>query len=143
MADLVLTASSVAVDATPTPTKEPVTFGSTVTQGAVLYKDTADDKWKLADATTQPKSGQSGIGISLNAGSNGQPGDVLTAGVITLTTTPALTVGSHFYVSLTAGAGNLAPLADLVTGDWLTLFAVAIAANKLWVRPWHQGIALP
>lgn len=145
MADLVLTASTVKVKSGTTPQLLDITLGETVTQGEIVYLDSTDNEYKLADSTSAAKAGSGGIGITLGAGSDGQPCRILTQGIIELTTTPALTVGDEFWLSDTAGAGAFAPKGDIATGgtNYLTLVAVAIATNELEIKPWVTGVLLP
>lgn len=102
-------------------------FGATVTQGQVVYLDSADGEFKLADADSATDGVRVPIGIALNAGSDGQPGAVQTSGQITIGAT--LTPGTAYYLSPVAG--GIAPLADVGVGDDYVLLGLAISASVL------------
>ncbi|MDW9792122.1 hypothetical protein GOB42_15155 [Sinorhizobium meliloti] len=139
MADIVITPASVVPGAGAKTTSG--TAGATITAGQVVYLDsTTTGKWHHADsdAATAAARGQgANVGIALNGASNGQPLEVLTEGPITLGA--VLTAGAAYYLSPTPG--GIAPLADLLTGDYVTLLGLATSTSVLQVDVQYSGVA--
>lgn len=139
MADLVLTPSAILAGAGAKVTSG--TAGATIIAGQVVYLDsTTTGKWHHADsdAATAAARGQgANVGIALNGASNGQPIDVLTEGPITLGA--VLTAGTAYYLSPTPG--GICPLADLLTGDYVTLLGLATSTSVLQVAVQYSGVA--
>lgn len=105
-------------------------FGATVTQGQVVYLDSADNKFKLADADSGTASARAPVGVALNAGSAGQPGDVQTSGDITIGAT--LTPGLPYFLSPDT-AGGIALIADVAIGDDYVQIGIAKSASVLTI----------
>jgi hypothetical protein len=118
-------------------------FGATITAGKVLYKDTTQSpaRWELAQCDgSLLESGSAGLGIALNGGGDGQPGDVQVGGEIT----PGFTAveGTIYVVSNTAG--NMMPLADLVTATWYcSIVGVGTGTGTIKMRPYASGEQIP
>lgn len=112
--------------------------GETITAGQVVYKDSADGKFKLADCDSATAAVRSPIGIALNGAADGQPLQVLTSGPVTIGAT--LTAGVAYYLSGTAG--GIAPVADLATGDYPVIVGIATSASVLKVAFVEAGVAL-
>lgn len=139
MADITVTATSVlpgsgaAVDRTGY-------FGEAVTAGQSVYKKSSDTKWYKAQADgTAEESGASpalGLGVALNGGAAGQPAAVQTSGPITIggTVVPA----TVYVVSTTYG--GIAPDADLVSTNRLTVLGYGISATQIQLAPAPTGI---
>ena len=138
MADLSITAASVLADTGSTTVSG--TYGATVTAGETVYKDVADsNKWKPADANVSAAvAGSGGFGIALNGGADGQPADVLTAGLYTVGA--AVLVGVTYVLSATAG--GIAPDADISSGSYKTVIGVATTTAKVQVTPILSGETL-
>jgi len=121
MADLTQTATSV-VSGTGAETMTK-TAGETITAGAPVYVKAADGKVYLAqcDAATDDDV----YGIALNGGAVNQPILVQRAGQINLGATVA---AGTFYV-LSAAAGKIAPAADLVATNFITVIGVGISTS--------------
>lgn len=136
MADLTITAANVvaASDAT----KEAGTAGATITAGQVVYRDSSDGKYKLADADSATVAARSPRGIALHGASDGQPLDILRSGNITIGAT--VTGGVAYYLSPTAG--GICPVADLLTGDYATFLGIATTASVLKINITESGFAL-
>lgn len=137
MADLTITAANVqqASDAE----VEHGTAGATITAGQTVYKDTTDsDKWKLADNDDTAAKAEA-TGIALVNCADGQPISVIRRGDIDLGAT--LTVGEIYVLSSTAG--GIAPEADLVTNDFVTVLGIATAADNLSFKPHVSGAQVP
>lgn len=95
-----------------------ITFGATVTQGNVVYKKSADSEYYPAACDVDAETaGSNGVGISITAGANGQPGLIVT---VDSDFDPGFsaTEGVLYCLSATAG-GKWAPSTDLVTGDYI------------------------
>lgn len=105
-------------------------FGATVTQGQVVYTDSADNKYKLADADSATAAARAPSGIALNAGSNGQPGTIQTQGDITIGAT--LTPGLPYFLSPDT-PGGIALIADVAVGDDYVQIGIAKSASVLTI----------
>ena len=121
MADFSVTASGVIAQSGAS-TKD-VTAGATVTAGQVVYKDTADSKYKLADADVLASA--KAEGIALHGASNGQPLRIIVGGSVYL---GANVVAGQVYVASTT-PGGIAPYGDLATGDYVTVLGVGDGTN--------------
>lgn len=128
MADISITATSVIVDSSPTPSIDQQTYaGATITAGQVVYKDSSDsDELKLADNDNTETTADA-YGIALCNASDGQPCPVFRKGVITIGAT--VVVGTQYVLSSTAG--GIAPAADLDTGDYVTSVGMGYTTGKL------------
>lgn len=112
MAALTVTAASVIADANYLTRG---TAGASLTAGQAVYKDASDsDKIKACDADVQASAAC--VGIATHAAASGQPIMYQTGGAITMGAT--MTKGEHYFCGTTAG--ELVPLADLSSGDFLT-----------------------
>jgi len=134
MADLSQTAANVALGASTTPTRV-VQYGEAVTQGMPLYF-ASDGKWYQADANdTAAKAAVGAIAVS--------PGAINGYGLVALpASTPGkslvnlgatLAVGTVYAVSATKGA--IAPLADIVSTQFVTVLGIATTAALLDFQP--------
>ena len=117
MADLTQTAASVVAGAAAT--KITVVAGGTITRGMPVYKDSADDEYKAAQATSTKYAAE---GVALNDADDGQPLEIVTKDG-SFTPGATLVVGVVYAVSATAG--KIAPVADLVSTDYTTVLGVA------------------
>lgn len=138
MANPTVTPADVLPSASGTPVR--VTWGATVTQGAIVYKDPATNTWKLAQCDgTAIEAGSSGIGIALTGGSSGQTGLITTRDAAIdpgFTATKAVI----YVVSATAGAPGLH--SDLVSTNRLTILGIGTTATLLNFDPIVTGEAL-
>ena len=82
MADLSITAASVLAGSDAS--IKDGNLGAAVTAGQVVYLDTSDSRWKLADNNSATAIVRVPGGIALNGGASGQPVKVLTNGPITI-----------------------------------------------------------
>lgn len=134
MANLSQTAANVAVGASTTPTRL-VQFGEAVTQGQPLYQHT-DGKYYQCDAND-------GVAKALAAAIALTPGAIDGYGIVALpSSTPGrsivnlgatLAVGTAYAVSATKGA--IAPLADIGSGEIVTVLGVATTTALLDFQP--------
>lgn len=136
MTDLSITAANVLAGASAI--TENGTFGATVTQGQVVYKDPADSEYKPADSDGASATVKAARGIALNAGADGQPGAILKEGPITIGAT--LTPGARYYLSDTPG--GIIPEADLAAPMDVVLIGYAQDASVLVVDFKLTGVTL-
>lgn len=95
------------------------TAGASITAGQLVYLDASTNTVKLADTNNTILTAAC-YGVALNGASSGQPINIQTAGDYTLGGT--ITVGGIYIVSATAGA--VAPVADLASGYYTTVWAI-------------------
>jgi hypothetical protein len=136
MADITITATSVLKGSGST--VKHGTAGATVTAGQVVYLDTSDGEYKLADCDSGTAAVRSPAGIALHASADGQPLAILSAGPITIGAT--LTAGVAYYLSATPG--GIAPVADLGAGDYPTIIGIATSTTVLNVDFQESGASL-
>ncbi|PDT79961.1 hypothetical protein [Sinorhizobium sp. BJ1] len=139
MADLTITAANVVSGAGAA--IEHGTAGATVTAGQIVYLDsTTTGKWQLADAdaATAAARGQGKIGVALHGAALNQPLAVQTAGPITIGAT--VVGGTAYYLS--PNPGGIAPLADILTGDYVTLIGIATSTSAIKLDFQYSGVAL-
>ncbi len=135
MADLTITAANVVASANAV--RESGTAGATITAGQLVYLDTTDMKYKLAD-----NNGAAALrvpnGIALNGAANNQPLVIQKAGDITIGAT--MTAGVAYYLSDTPG--GICPVADLASGEYPCIIGIAKSASLLDVGIHPSGVAL-
>ena len=136
MADISITATAVlaAADAI----TDNGSAGATVTAGQVVYKDSSDGLWKLADNNSATAAVRTPSGIALNGAATGQPLRVLRSGNLTLNA--VLTSGVAYYLSDTPG--GICPVADLSTGEYPSIIGIATSTTVLKVNFTTSGVAL-
>jgi len=133
MADISVTASAVTGTAADTGTA-----AATLAAGVVVFKDaTNSNKLTASDCNDTTKA--SFYGITLNGGDAGQPLIVHKSGDLTMNA--ALTAGTFYYLSATAG--KICPIADLTTGCRVIQIGYAKSTTVLAVNPIDTGIVLP
>lgn len=138
MADLTQTPANVAVGGAETPTRR-VQYGEAIAQGMPVYQSDSDFKFYKSDADTAAtaKCG----GIALTPGSADEYGIIATPStdpdrsLVNLGAT--LTVGETYVVSTTTG--GIAPIGDLLSGDFACIIGIAKTAALLD----HQVIEPP
>ena len=124
MADLTITAANVKKTDSTLITEG--IAGATITAGQPVYKDsTASNKLKPADADVLASA--AAVGIALHGASADQPLKYATGGNLTLGA--VMTAGAVYVVSTTAG--GIAPVADLGSGDYVTLLGIATSTSNL------------
>lgn len=136
MSDLSITAASVLAGAGAK--KKLGTAGATVTAGKVVYLDSSDSEYKLADCDSATAAVRSPAGIALNGASDGQPLVVLEEGSCTIGAT--LTAGTTYYLS--PNAGGICPLADVLAGDYPVIIGIATSTTVLDVQIQEAGVAI-
>lgn len=133
MADVTITAAGVLAGADST--VENGTAGATITAGQTVYLDTTTGRYELADADgaadlRRPR------GIALNGAADGQPLRILKAGDLTM---DGLTAGVTYYQS--PNPGGIAPRADVLTGDYVSIIGVAKSTTVLAVAIQFPNVA--
>lgn len=114
------------------------TAGAAVAAGQTVYRDPADQRFKLADCDNANASVRAVEGIALNGAANGQPLAVQYDGEIALGT--VLTAGVTYYLS--PNPGGIAPIGDLSSGDYPTVLGVAESTSVLRMGIVTAGVAL-
>lgn len=120
-------------------TKEELVAGATITAGQAIYKDAAASnvaKLAQSDGTTAEAAV---YGIALCSASTGQPVVVAKTGDFDIGGT--LTVGTIYVLSQTAGA--ICPVADLTTGDYVSIIGVGTAADNLELHLVNSAVEVP
>lgn len=133
MADITVTAANVGFGASTVKTR-PVQFGEAVTQGQSVYQSGTDNKYYRTDADVLATAVAAGIvmspastnGYGTIAVSSESPGQAL----VNLGAT--LAIGTVYCVSTTPG--GICPVADLASGDFITILGVATTAALLDLR---------
>ena len=113
------------------------TAGATIVAGDVLYKDLTDGgELKLTDADAALTAVIAGIAVSGAADKqlvSYQHGGPINPG-------GALVKGTIYVASVTPG--NIAPQADLVSGDFVSILGVAISTTEIQLKINNSGIAI-
>lgn len=134
MADVVINPADVSVT-TPSGSQRS-TSSAAMVAGQIIYPDT---NTTVALANAGAVDTAAAVGMLLNdATAAGQPVSYARSGDI-VTVSSVLTVGEVYVPSVTDG--GLAPVVDLLTGNFTTVFAVAIAANQLKIGIVVGGVA--
>jgi predicted transcriptional regulator len=109
--------------------------GETITAGMAVYLKSSDSRlWKAqADGTAAEAAF---VGVALNGASAGQPVQVQSGGEITIGATVA--IGTVYVVATTAG--GIAPVADLISTNYVTVVGVGTTAAILTILPIVSGI---
>ncbi len=142
MADLTITSTAV-IPVTTSPTANLnarfVQFGEAVTAGQPIYQKSTDSKWYKAqcDGTAEESGSGTQIGLAIAGGSTGQWGLAFLGGNVTIGTG---SVGVMYVVSATAG--GIAPISDLVSTNKVTFLGQVVSTGVLALNP-QVGTALP
>lgn len=134
MADVTITAANVKPGASST-TIQRYQYGATIAQGKSVYLDSADSKWKLADADALATALAGGI--AMTPGVDGDYGFIATLGPVNIGGT--LVVGETYCVSVTPG--GVCPLSDLGVGDFVRILGQATTAALLDLNPFGGSVA--
>lgn len=139
MADLVVTAANVVEGSAPQTIQG--FAGETITAGMSVYQ-AANGRWMKAKCGgTSIEAGVGTlIGIAVVGSLNNQPITVQIGGQVNVGAT--LTVGVIYCISATYG--GLAPIADMVSTNKLTLMGLAVSASALDMSYARQtGVTMP
>jgi hypothetical protein len=137
MADLAITAANV-VPGTNAKISHGGFAGEAITAGQPVYLAAATQRWMKADNDAVASEARAATGIALTGSSTGQPVAVQTAGDITLGA--VLTAGTPYYLSATAG--GICPVGDLVTGKTVCQLGLAKSASVLALAIQNPGVTL-
>lgn len=135
MADLIVTPANVLAQAGST--KSEGIAGESITAGETIYKASATGKIMKADASDE--AGSKALGVALNNAALNQPVDFVTAGK--LTAGAAVDVGTVYAVSATAG--GICPVDDLVAEDYVTILGVGVNATTINLTIIPSGVQIP
>ena len=128
MADVIITATDVEVVGSTE--GRLVQFGVAVTQGQVVYRSTADNKYYLANCGVSTTARAVGIVIS-NCAIN-TFGYILGTKNAVINIGGTVAVGEIYVVSDTDG--NIMPSTDLTSGQYLTVLGYATTASNLVIN---------
>jgi hypothetical protein len=111
------------------------TAGATLAFGDLVYLQTSDSRWELADADADSTSGAVMLGMCvLAAASDGDPTNILLYGKIRADAAfPTLTIGVPAYVGTTAGDIQVAQPSG--TDDVIRIVGHALTADVLLFNP--------
>lgn len=117
--------------------------GATITAGQAVYEDSADGKFKLADADLSAAASKV-VGIALHGASNGQQ---LTIDMEDDDFTPGATLslsaaGDTGVYVLDGTAGGICPFDDLAAGDYPVILYVAKSTTKCKLKIINGGTVL-
>jgi len=123
MADITITAANVIPASTAK--RRAGTFGETITAGLFVYEDLNDSN-ALKIATNAAESSAKVAGMAANGGADGQAGDIITEGDVTVGA--VLEAGEAYMLST---AGKMAPIADTAENDYMTYLGIAKSTSVL------------
>ncbi len=107
-----------------------------LTAGQSVYENSSGKLAKAQCDGTAVEAASIGIAINSAPGTD-QEITVITKGYLTMS---GLTKGTTYAVSATAG--GIAPVADLTSGNYVTILGVAISSTLLLVNPIVSGITV-
>lgn len=111
--------------------KRVATAGATITAGKLVYKSATDNKLYLADGDSGTTAVRDVVGIAVNTAATGSDCTYVTEDPLLVI--GATVVNGTIYV-LSATAGGIAPAADLTTGWYTTVIAVANSTTTFSFR---------
>lgn len=114
-----------------------VIYGATIAAGQTVYLDSADNKYKLADANGASAAIAAIKGVAITPGVDGGYGLIATSGSIVLVGTTAA-VGTTYFVGQTAG--SIVPHADLTTSDYTSRVGTAETTTQILLAIEATGI---
>lgn len=132
MVDLVITASDVDNISGSQRTAE---AGVAIAAGQVVYIDSSNLVQLCEKDQTAVEA--AAVGFALNAAGIGQPVTYQVGGVIDLGV--VLTTGAVYVVG--AGPGGIAPVADIVSTNFVTILGIAISSTNLQIGVNPSGVA--
>ena len=103
------------------------TAGGTITAGQPVYFDTADKRYKLADANDASPAYKV-AGIAVNGASAGQSVRICTYDP---SFTPGFTTAAGSVYIVSATAGGIAPVADAATGHYVSVLGVGTGTSTM------------
>jgi hypothetical protein len=137
MADLVITPGNVVAGANAV--KVQGIAGEGITAGQPVARDSITRKLLRADNNAANADLRTPVGIALHAASLDQPLMFQTEGDINLGA--ALTVGVPYFLG--DAPGGISPLADLTSGEFVTLLGIASTTSNFKLKILASGAAVP
>lgn len=113
-----------------------VPYGATIAAGNVLYQDSTDSEYKLADADASLATARAAA-IAVTPGVDGGHGFIAKGGSVILVGT-TMVVGRTYYLGPTAG--EIVEAADVATADYVTVIGTAATATQLDLAITPSGI---
>ena len=112
------------------------TGGVTAAFGDVLYLDSADSEWKLADADAASTSGSVAVAMAVSSTTDGNPVTLMTYGIVRADAAfPTLTVGAPVYISTTGTTTNTVTVtAPSGADDVIRVVGFGLTANEMLVQ---------
>ncbi len=135
MADITITAANVVRSSSANLLRG--TAGVAIAAGDVVYLDPADNRYKLADCDAAAAEARSPSAFAVNSAAPGQPIAVQQGGDLTLGAA-TLVAGTTYYLS--PNPGKIAPLADVLVGDYWTVVGIARSASVLRIGFLESGV---
>lgn len=111
-------------------------LGATVLAGEVVYLDSDDGTYKLADVDASATVANA-KGIALNGGVSGQPVKIASGGKLD----PGFPVSIGEVYVLSGDAGKIAPVADLANGDFTFIIGIGETTSSLFLIMKTAGVA--
>lgn len=129
--------SVTAVRPTATTKTSLVVYGATISAGQALYLDSADNKYKLADANVSLAIAAVKA-VAITPGVDGSYGLVATSGTIVLVGASGGVVGDSYVVSATAG--GITQHGDLTAGQYVSRIGTLSSATEMLLAIEATGI---
>lgn len=138
MPDLAITAANVLSVAEPPPVILTGVAGAVLGPGQPVYQSAVDNL--VYPAQADGAAAEADVqGITLHAAHPGQPIALQSTGKIAVGA--ILTVGQIYVLS--ASAGGIAPVSDLVSTNFVTLLGVAVSTSQLTIALLATGVQKP
>lgn len=137
MADLSITAANV-VKGSGASVKHGIA-AEALTAGQAIHKLASDGDLYLSDADHATAAKRACSGIALHDAAIGQPIAYQDDGQIDIGAT--VVVGTVYCLSDTAG--GICPVADLASGDYVTIIGVGVTATDLGLSLYESEVAVP
>lgn len=134
MADLVIV--DVDVEEGPGAIVQGGVAGEAIKAGQPVYLDSASSRYKLARANAE--STDDVAGVTINNSQDGQRMDFVVAGRLIVN---AVVVPGEVYALSAAAAGGIAPVGDLIAGDFVTVLGIGINTTAIQVQIQVSGVA--
>ncbi len=141
MADITITATSVANYSDAKPRTGIAGEAGGITAGMALYKNSSGQYVKANAATGSPATAKID-GIALSGAAQNQPFTLVepaSGGHINLGAT--LVVGQTYVLSASGTPGAIAPFSDLASGNYVVVLGVARTASKLLMSYFDPDVA--
>lgn len=126
-----------------TPPKR-VTGGATITRMLVLYRDSSDGEYKIADADDATKDAN--LALALTDGFDGKPMLIVEDGAeinVGFTTVAGTRYGLSSSTAVGGAAGGISPLSDLGSGDNPRYLFTGTGDGNVTLAIDENGAAIP